>query len=149
MTGEGVHWSCASADSSACSRAHNNKALRIKIKKRGEGRKERAGSQMVRWNKLVIPAFAKRRRNKKKERESSKPVWVTWDPASTHTLVSPGTAAHTCNPSPWKAEAGGSEVESWLRLHTEFKASQLALYKTLFQQNKTGKPASGFREQAH
>lgn len=33
-----------------------------------------------------------------------------------------GTRAHTCNPSPGEAEAGGSRIQSHPQLHREFEA---------------------------
>lgn len=69
VTGEGVHWSCASADSSACSRAHNNKALRIKIKKR-RGRKEgKSGFSDGTMEQACNPSVRQKAEEKKKERE--------------------------------------------------------------------------------
>lgn len=77
MTPEGVHLACASAGSSAYSRAHNNnKTLIIKIKRGGkEGKSELSHDAMeqVRSPSNCQKAEGKKQKFKKKK----KSVWVT------------------------------------------------------------------------
>lgn len=47
--------------------------------------------------------------------------------------------AHSCHPSSWEVEAGGSEIQDHLQLHRKFQASLVCRAKSCFKEkpNKT------------